>query len=177
MCPHPTWSPWRMPCWPYMQDPHPVLDIDTCNLHAGTVPNFNNPMIVFNPLWGNNVRVPQMADRKLIIETPSHPLQGVELVKKPQGKMFSILHGYDRDWDMKALFEFKYRVGEKFSLEAVNKQQETAVASLFEDYKKYNEEMAKLLPRNSRGLRRPGRESTSSNYQLPQSGRVFSRHT
>jgi hypothetical protein len=156
-CLHPCWSPWRVPCWPYMRDTHPVLDINTCTLHAGTVPEITNSMIVFNPIWGKN--------RRLRIESLSHPLQGIECVDKPKGKVFSIVHGYDRDWDIKSLFEFKYRT--------ILKED----ANLLEEYKKYNEEMAKNLPVERRALRRPGRESAISSYQLPQPGRVFRRHT
>lgn len=175
-CLHPCWSPWRVPCWPYMRDAHPVLNINTCTLHAGTFPDANNEMIVFNPLWGNNPRV-QIADRRLKIETPSHPLQGVECVDKPRGKAFSIVHGYDRDWDMKALFEFKYRAGGKFDLETFEELKALEVVNLFEEYKKFNEEMARNLPATRRPLRRPGREGITSDYQLSQQGRVFKRHT
>jgi hypothetical protein len=173
-CLHPCWSPWRMPCWPHMLDPHPVLDVNTCGLYAGTKPEPKNPMIVFNPFWGNNIRVPQIADRKLIFEVPSHPLKGVECVDKPAGKLFSIVHGYDRDWDMKALFEFKYRAGVHFNLEAVNTQQGMAATVLLEDYKLYNEEMAKHLPVPRRALRRKY-EGPGSNSQCALPGRLFKR--
>jgi hypothetical protein len=141
MCPHPTWSPWRTPCWPYMRDPHPVIDKVTCNLHAGTTPNPSNPMIVFNPLWGNNLQV-QIADRRIKIETTSHPLQGIELVDHPVGKKFSILHGYDRDWDLKSLYEFKYRAT-------------TPADATLDDFLRYNEEAAKSFAEIKRALRRP----------------------
>jgi hypothetical protein len=154
-CLHPCWSPWRVPCWPYMRDPHPVLSTDTCNLYAGTVPDSENPMIVFNPLWGK--------DRRLKIETPSYPLNGVECVDNPKGEAFSIVHGYDRDWDVKTLFEFKYS--------------STEVANLLEEYKKHNEEVSKHLPEERRALRRLIRESTFSNHQLSQPGRIFKRHS
>jgi hypothetical protein len=140
VCPHPLWSPWRMPCWPHMRDPHPVLDINTCNLHAGTIPNPENSCLVFNPIWGNNPLV-HIADRKIQIETPSHPLKGVELVDKPTGKIFSILHGFDRDWDMKSLYEFKYSA---------------AVGDVtLEDFLKFNEDAAKSFAEIKRALRRP----------------------
>jgi hypothetical protein len=176
-CLHPCWSPWRVPCWPYMRDPHPVLDVKTCNLYAGTTPNPKNQMIVFNPVWGNNVRVPQLADRKIIIETPSRPLQGVECVDKPEGKLLTIVQGYDRDWDMKVLFEYKYRAGADFNFKNVEKQQETAAEDLLDAYKKYNAEYAKYLPVTRRGLRRVQREGTIGNSQLSCPRRIFNRHT
>jgi hypothetical protein len=151
-CLHPCWSPWRVPCWPYMRDPHPVLDINTCTLHAGTMPNASNSMVVFNPNWG--------IDRRVQITTPSQPLQGLECVGKPEGKAFSIVHGYDRDWDVKSMFEFRYRFGGEFSLEA---------------FKKHNEELALLQPATRRGLRSVKREKLVGNSFLPQPGRLFKR--
>lgn len=163
-CLHPCWSPWRVPCWPNMKDAHPVLDMDKCHLYAGTVPNPKNPMIVFNPLWGNNPQV-QLAERPLQIVEPSYPLSGVECVHNPKGKIFSIVHGYDRDWDIKSMFEFKYRVGEDFDLEK------------FKAWK--NEEVKRwlaMVPTTRRGLRRVQGESFAGNSVLPYTARVFKRH-
>lgn len=152
-CLHPCWSPWRTPCWPYMRDPHPVLDINTCTLYAGTVPNSENPMIVFNPRWGK--------DRRIQIVGPSNPLYGVECEANPQGKPFAIVHGYDRDWDVKSLFDFRYRFNGKFNLE---------------EYKAYNEGLALLQPVERRRLRRPNRENIAGTRFMPQPGRVFKRN-
>ena len=152
-CLHPCWSPWRMPCWPNMRDPHPVLDLETCTLHAGTVPNPKNPMVVFNPRWGNT--------RNIQMETTSYPLYGIECTPKPEGKAFSIVHGYDRDWDAKSLFEFRYRYNGEFDFSA---------------YMKHNEGLVALQPLERRGLRRPKREIFVGDSKLPQSGRVFRRH-
>jgi hypothetical protein len=110
-------------------------------------------MVVFNPIWGK--------DRRILMESASHPLQGVERVNNPEGKPFVIVHGYDRDWDVKALFEFKYRLGAGFDL---NK------------FKAQNEEMAKNLPVERRGLRRARYEVPAGSGQLSQSGRIFKRH-
>jgi hypothetical protein len=148
-CLHPCWSPWRTPCWPHMRDPHPVLDINTCTLYAGTTPNPSNRMIEFNPHWG--------VDRRVKITTPSHPLQGLECVDSPQGKPFSIVHGYDRDWDVKALFEFRYRFGGNFDLAA---------------YKVWNNNQ----PLPQRALRSIKREKLVGVSFVPQQGRVFKRH-
>ncbi len=162
-CLHPCWSPWRMPCWPNMRDVHPVLNPDNCKLYAGTTPNPENSMILFNPVWGNNPAV-QWADRKIIIESPSHPLQGIECSDSPSGKLITIVHGYDRDWDMKALFEYVYRAG--------------AGPETLDKYKKYNAEFTKHLPIPTprRGLRRIKYESVASSSVVPQPGRVFKRH-
>jgi hypothetical protein len=151
-CLHPCWSPWRTPCWPYMRDPHPVLDLRNCVLHAGTHPNPQNPMVLFNGQWGRS--------RKLNMHPDSNPLHGVECVSKPEGKPFSIVHGYDRDWDLKALFEYKYRFNGGFDLEAFNTHNNSLLANQRGEFK--------------RELRRPNEVSGSAG-KLPQPGRVFQR--
>jgi hypothetical protein len=152
-CLHPCWSPWRTPCWPHMRDPHPVLDINTCTLHAGTTPDPKNPMVVFNPKWGHS--------RELKIEVPSFPLYGVECEDKPKGKPLTIVHGYDRDWDVKALFDYRYRFYGEFDLKT---------------FKAHSKEVAALQPAERRGLRRPQREVSTGNSKQPQPGRVFRRN-
>ena len=156
-CLHPCWSPWRTPCWPNKRDPHPVLDLNTCTLHAGTIPNSENPMIVFNNRWGSV--------RNVQVGSPSHPLQGVECENNPKGKAFVIVHGYDRDYDVKSLFEFCYRFNGSFD---------------FESFKKYNEELVSQQPtsrRISKSLRRIQGEVFVGNRKQPQSGRVLKRLT
>jgi hypothetical protein len=106
-------------------------------------------MLVFNPHWG--------VDRRVKIMTPSHPLQGLECVNAPEGKTFSIVHGYDRDWDVKALFEFRYRFGGEFNLGA---------------FKTWNENQ----PLPPRALRSIHREKLVGVSLVPQPGRVFKRH-
>jgi hypothetical protein len=158
-CLHPCWSPWRFQCWPNLRDAHPVLDINKCTLHAGTTPNPNSKMIVFNPTWGD------LSNRLVRIVAPPSPLQGLECVENPEGKLFSIVHGYDRDWDVKLLFEYKYRMGKDFNIEA---------------FVKDNQEWIKAQPAKRRGLRTPRRlhsEMFNGNSKLPQSGRVFRRNT
>lgn len=160
-CLHPCWSPWRVPCWPHMKDPHPVLGAKDCILYSGTSPDPNNPMIVFNPLWGNNPQV-HIADRRIIVQQPSDPLKGIECSDNPKGRPFSIVHGYDRDWDMKLLFEYKYNVNHGVTLES---------------YKKYNEEMAKNLPAvRVLRLRREKNEGPTGVSKLPQQRRFLRRH-
>lgn len=163
-CLHPMWSPWRMPCWSNLKDPHPVLDLEKCVLHAGTTPDQRNPMIVFNPTWGDNVMC-QISTRPLKIEPTSLSLSGVECVENPAGKPFAIVHGYDRDWDMKYMFEFKYRAGMDFNLSAFKKW-------VVEETKRWES----MVPVRRRGLRRAGRESVIGDSIVPQKTRVFGRH-
>jgi hypothetical protein len=163
-CLHPCWSPWRMPCWPNLKDPHPVLDVKKCILHAGTVPDSNNPMVVFNPVWGNNTMV-QVATRPIQIETPSMPLSGVECVEKPEGKPFAIVHGYDRDWDMKYMFEFKYRAGADFDLTLFK-------AWMIDEAKRWEG----MMPNRRRGLRRLQRACIVGSSIMPHETRVFRRN-
>ena len=159
-CLHPCWSPWRVPCWPHMHDPHPVLGTKNCTLYAGTIPDPKNQMIIFNPIWGNNIQV-HIADRKILLSTPSNPLKGVECVDNPQGVAFTIVHGYDRDWDMKKLFEYKYRVD--------------SPAITLEHYIEHNTEEAKFFPVVRRALRRSD-EGVIGDSKLSQSGKFFKRN-
>jgi hypothetical protein len=177
-CLHPCWSPWRTPCWPHKRDPHPVLDLNTCTLYAGTTPDPKNPMILFNNAWGKS--------RRIEIVTPSDPLRGVECVINPTSKPFTIIHGYDRDWDLKSLFEFKYLFDARFDLEKYKHSNEEDVKSDhpwknmydfsatkefdFEAFKKVNNSIP--LPR--RALRRTD-ESLIGRNQLSPTGRVFTR--
>jgi len=112
-------------------------------------------MVVFNNRWGET--------RLVQINSPSNPLEGVECVGNPEGKPFAVVHGYDRDWDVKSFFEFRYRFDGDFDLEG---------------FRKWNAEVVKNLPVPRRGLRSPrlSREVTAGlRYQMPYSGRVFKR--
>ena len=152
VCGHPIWSPWRVPCWPHMRDPHPVLDIDACVIHAGTKTDSTNSMVLFNDLWGVNTRMQ--------IEANADPLRGIECVKNPQGKAFSIFHGYDRNWLLKSMFEHKYREGMDFN---------------FEEFKKWNENNSQIIiPK--RGLRRAKYEVPAGSCELSYPRRIFKRH-
>jgi len=153
VCGHPIWSPWRTPCWPHMRDPHPVLDLEQCIIHAGTAPNSENRMIRFNDNWGR--------DASIKIEKPSHPLWGIECPDKPEGKAFSIFHGYDRSWTLKRMFEFKYREHADFNLD---------------DFNKWNEALVALQPAVQRGLRSVKREKLVGVSLVSQPGRVFKRN-
>jgi hypothetical protein len=153
VCGHPIWSPWRVQCWPHMRDPHPVLDIEQCIIHAGTTPSASNRMVRFNDNWGTDTLVK--------LEHPSHPLWGIECPDKPEGKVFSIFHGYDRSWTLKRMFEFKYREHADFNLENFNK---------------WNEALVAAQPAVHRGLRSVKRERITGNSFVPQPGRVFQRH-
>jgi hypothetical protein len=111
-------------------------------------------MIRFNDIWG--------IDTRMQIEPNSYPLRGIECAEKPQGKAFSVFHGYDRNWLLKSMFEFKYREGSDFNLE---------------EFKRWNEELTLRQPPERRGLRRLSREGIAISNQLPHPGRVFIRHT
>lgn len=102
-CLHPCWSPWRTPCWPHMRDPHPTLDMDTVTLYPGTVPNRNRKMILFSSDWGRY--------KPLQFSDTTDPLHGVEINLQHTNEPFCVVHGYDRDWSLKALFDYKYAFG------------------------------------------------------------------
>lgn len=104
-CLHPCWSPWRVPCWPHMRDPHPTLDLSTVLLYPGTAPDEKHRMVLFNGDWGKS--------KALQICNYTEPLQGVEITSEHSGPPFCIVHGYDRDWSVKTLFEYKYMFGVK----------------------------------------------------------------
>jgi hypothetical protein len=110
-------------------------------------------MIRFNDNWGR--------DASIKIEKPSHPLWGIECPDKPEGKAFSIFHGYDRSWTLKRMFEFKYREHADFNLD---------------DFNKWNEALVALQPAVQRGLRSIKREKLVG-VALPQTaGRNFKRY-
>lgn len=157
-CLHPCWSPWRTPCWPHMRDPHPTLDKDTCLLYPGTAPSSSNPMIPFNNM--TNIRSPWAFDKAIELVQGSSPLHGIEC-KPGSGKPFAIVHGYDRDWGIKSLFEYKYR----FGVDAYNF-----------DLARNEFNALSVIHRAKRSLRSPKREVLIGASKLPQPGRVFKRH-
>ena len=111
-CLHPCWSPWRTPCWPYMRDPHPTLDPNTFMLYPGTIPNPSHPMILFNSNWGRN--------EPLKIHPKTDPLYGVEITTEHSNFPFCVVHGYDRDWTLKSLFDYKYEFDTKRDIVDLN---------------------------------------------------------
>ncbi len=153
VCGHPIWSLWRTPCWTHMRDPHPVLDLSVCVIHAGTEPNPSNRMVRFNDNWGTDTLVK--------LKQPSHPLWGIECPDKPEGKVFSIFHGYDRSWTLKRMFEFKYREYADFNME---------------DFNKWNEALVAAQPTYHRGLRAPKREKFTGVSLAQTATRSFKRH-
>jgi hypothetical protein len=147
-CLHPMWSPWRVPCSPFLKDAPPVFDPNTGLLHPGTGHNAGNNSIEFNPVWGQS--------RPLrLIPASTGPLQGIECVPSPGNKPFCIVHGYDRDWDMKEIFEYKYR-NSGFNLSQYKAQQH--------------------VPEQPRRLRRPHVENIASNSHVSQASRIFQRN-
>jgi hypothetical protein len=152
-CLHPMWSPWRVPCRPYLRDKAPVFNINTSVLYPGTEPHPRNRSILFNDRWG-------MERMFQVTPTGVGPLLGVECVDSPQNSPFCIVHGYDRDWDMKEFFEFKYSTpGVDFSLERFKVDRELRTANV----------------RGSSRLRRPGVQETYSSSNVPQTPRIFRR--
>lgn len=158
-CTHPVWSPWRVPCYPYMRDMHPVIDINNAVLYPGEGAGDITMRVKFHddwhgdysPNWGKTKRI------EMVPETAG-PLDGIACVDSPKNKPFAILHGYDRDWTMKQLFEYKYRFDGDFNLSAFKAEQVLSV------------------PASQRGLRSPKREVLVGNSKQPQSGRVFRRN-
>ena len=152
-CLHPMWSPWRVPCRPFLRDKPPVFNINRAVLYPGTVYNPNNRTVLFNDRWGTE---------RMFEVTPTGvgPMLGIECVDAPQNAPFCIVHGYDRDWDLKGFFEFKYSTpGVDFSLERFKLDREGKVANV----------------RGSKRLRRPSVQDISSGNYVPQTPRVFTR--
>jgi hypothetical protein len=134
-CMHPFWSPWRVPMAPYLRDKPPVLDLRTCVLYPGIVSGPNNKAIPFNGNWGQNKDFS-------ICSASAGPMHCVECVENSQNRPFSILHGYDRDWNLKEMFEFKYRFDQgDWNLQKFKEYKELMVPSYQREFK--------------RGLRRP----------------------
>ena len=158
-CLHPMW--WvgsRFKCWDWLKDKHPVFDLTTATLYPGVgEPREENQWIEFNPNCPTLYKT-----RKINICPNLNPLLGVECVSDLRTKPFVVVHGYDRDLDMRAFFDYKYRFSGKFDLEALLRE---------------NEEIVKNLPVPRRGLRRTNNEGVIGNSKLPHSGRVFKRRT
>jgi len=147
-CLHPMWSPWRVPCSQFLRDIPPVFSPITGLLHPGIGHNPANQSVEFNPVWGRS-RPLQFVSASL------GPLSGVECVPSPNNQPFCIVHGYDRDWDMKEIFEYKYRNG-GFSLAQYKAQQR--------------------VTEQPRRLRRQHVESVASSGNVSQASRIFRRN-
>lgn len=138
-CLHPVWwSGARTKCRPYLRDQAPVLNIDTSVLYPGIKINPKNQSVAFNDRWGKDTPMN-------IISSAINPLAGVECVKFPQNKPFAIVHGYDRDWALKEMFEFKYRFDGDFNLQAFKANQEYK-ASLVPQVKRLRRPIAQDKP-------------------------------
>lgn len=112
-CLHPCWSPWRTPCWPYLRDKHPTLDLSTCTLYPGDQFNPENEVIEFNNF--NDMTSPWLPSKSMKFIKGVNPLSGIECISEPTTKPFAIVHGYDRDWNMRELFEDKYKFANDYS--------------------------------------------------------------
>jgi len=158
-CLHPCWSPWRTPCWPYMRDPHPTLDVEDCVLYPGVTPDSAHQMIPFNNM--TNVSMPWAMDKGIYLVDRANPLQGIEC-KKGEGSPFAIVHGFDRDWGIKALFEYKYRFGEhEYNFERAKSE--------------FNNAVVLSTARKTGRLRRPSVQPALS-VTAAQAPRVFKRN-
>jgi len=98
-CLHPFWS-WsaRAKCRPFVRDNPPVLNYDTGILYPSNGHNPKNNMIAFNRY------------NKTIIPGTNGPLFGCECVTNSNLKPFAIVHGYDRDWQIREVMESKYEM-------------------------------------------------------------------
>jgi len=96
-CLHPVWS-WsaREKLRFYLRDKPPVLNMETGILYPGTISDPKNDMIAFNRYSLE------------IISAEAGPMIGCECVKSTNTKPFAIVHGYDRDWQIRELMESKY---------------------------------------------------------------------
>lgn len=151
-CLHPMWwSGARYKCRPYLRDNPPVLDIENAVLYPGIGSNPKHRSAAFNDHWGK--------DSPLIVLPSTDPLSGVECIEFPSYEPFAIVHGYDRDWALKALFEFKYRFDGEFDLE---------------DFKKSQVYKASIVPPAKR-LRRPNAECSSTSSSADPKHRYFVR--
>ena len=158
------WSPWRVPCWPHLKDLHPTLKLDTCVLHAGDETDDIVQRIKFNN--ESNYNQPWEISKKIeYLSASSTSLDGIGCSLEPKGKPFVVVHGYDRDWGAKDLFEFKYRFDGDFDLVA---------------FKAYHAALVKdrinNLPVLRRGLRRVRYNPIVDGKQPVLPGRTFVRH-
>ena len=161
-CTHPVWSPWRVPCYPYMRDKHPAIDPLTAVLYPGEGAEFSAERIRFHDDWHGDYSPNWGRSRKLeFIPEDRGDLAGITCITSPKNKPFAILHGYDRDWTMKQMFEYKYRFEGDFNLD------------------KFKEEQALTVPIERRGLRivkRPHVEHLASGGVLSPTTRKLRRH-
>jgi hypothetical protein len=136
-CLHPVW--WigaRYKCAPFLKDFAPVIDIETATLYPGMgAATEGHDWIDFNPYCTSMKRA-----RKLTMRKHSDALSGVECVTNPGNEPFCIVHGYDRDFDMQTIFEYKYRYAGRFNLE---------------DYKRHSELVIPIERRGLRAVQRP----------------------
>jgi len=156
-CLHPVW--WvgaREKCRPYLRDNAPVLHLETCTLYPGTSNDMLKERVGFNNHWGKDKPFS-------MLPVEAGPMAGVGCVSKPKNKPFAVVHGYDRDWAVKEMFEFKYRFDSKFNLEEFKEFKEKQTAHLRALFK--------------RPLRSPDVKNFNSSGNLPQPTRVFRRNS
>ena len=125
-CLHPMWamghpSNARDLVRPYLRDVPPALDIETRLLYAREASNPNSMSLNFCSKWGQALEFTFMPTYK--------SRRGIEIIKAtPADVPFSIVHGWDRDWNMKHFF------CEAYALPRLK-----ALTDVYRDYKKYLE--------------------------------------
>jgi hypothetical protein len=152
-CLHPVW--WngaRVKCQPFLKDYPPLIDTQTSLLYPGNAEYIPKEMVLFNRRWGRT------EEFKVLPMTT--PLEGVGCISKPCVEPFVVVHGYDRDWNMKEMFEFRYRFSGGFNLK---------------DFIESNQERFRLS--NTRTFRRPDAKVFNSRSVVPREARVFKRNS
>jgi hypothetical protein len=101
-CLHPVW--WagvREHCFPYLRDEYPEIDLKTVTLYPGTGSRTINSLL-FSKEW-------RKAPAFSVIPIGDGVPNGLGIVTAPTRAPFVVVHGYDRDWGIKSLFDYKYR--------------------------------------------------------------------
>jgi hypothetical protein len=157
-CFHPMW--WvgaRYKCSPFLRDLPPVLDVNTAILYPRLeAPKSDSDWVEFNSHCPTQRRT-----SKIKIKKNLDVLSGVECVSKPSNKPFCILHGYDRDLDMQAFFEYKYRYGGEFALQP---------------FLSFHEAQVPIERRGLRAVKRPRIEQLAFGGVVTPSTRKLVRH-
>lgn len=150
-CLHPVW--WlgvRPNLHSLLRDKYPVIDPEKVILYPGVKSDPLRDSIKFCREW-------RRSSTFSIVPVGKGIPAGVECVIPPENQPFSIVHGYDRDWGMKELFDCKYSFDQDYNWERYKEQKKNNTRPEF------------------KRLRRPNYEGAVSNNKLPQSGRVFKR--
>jgi hypothetical protein len=128
-----------------MRDKHPALLLSKCVLYPGMELNPRNEMIAFNNK--NNFERAWVTDRGIkIISAANGSLQGIECIKTPVNEPFSIVHGYDRDFTAREMFEYKYRFNGDFDWDAFKAFKALEMANVRSEFKRLRNPYAISTP-------------------------------